>query len=57
VGGDQSQSPGNEENSLSIEERIICRLSEITTEKPNNSGVVILVKRKSYYRVFRAESL
>jgi len=48
MGGDQSQSSRNEKNSLSIAERIVCRLSKITTEKSNDSSVVILVKRKSY---------
>ncbi len=48
VGGNQSQSWGNETNGLSIEERIVCRISKITTEKSNDSRIVILEKRKSY---------
>ena len=47
VGGNQGQSPEDEEDSLPIEERIIRRLSKITTEKSNDSSVVILDKRKS----------
>ncbi len=35
-------------NSLSIDKWIVYRLTKITTEKSNDSGVVILVKRKSY---------
>lgn len=46
VGGDQGQSAENGKNSLSIEEQIVCRKSKITTEKSNDSSVVILDKRK-----------